>query len=86
MSVDLPLILIWVDRGAFKTRALKIKNALEDANVVVNEEKPRKGSFVITIEGESTPIIELLNLTRPFTKLKELDIDEIIRTIQTRMT
>ncbi len=73
-------------RGAFKTRALKIKNALEGVNVVINEEKPRKGSFVITVEGESTPIIELLNLTRPFNKLKELDIEEIIRTIQTRIT
>ena len=70
-------------RNAFKTRALKIKSALSETNVLINETKPRKGSFVITIEGESTPVIELLNLNRPFTKLKELNIEEVIERIRT---
>lgn len=66
---------------------MKIKNALNDiAEVTINETKPRKGSFVVQIEGEEDqPVIEFLNLTRPFTKLKELDLDEAIQTIRDRL-
>jgi hypothetical protein len=44
----------------------------------VNAEKPRKGSFVVTIEGRDEPVVELLSMPRPFTKLKALDMDELI--------
>lgn len=47
-------------------------------NIVINESKPRKGSFVVTVKGEETPIIELLDMARPFKKLRELDIDAIL--------
>ena len=66
--------------GAFKTRAEKLQKALQNENVkvVLNEEKPRKGAFVVTI-AEPVPaiVLELLNLQRPFPKLKALDIDEV---------
>ena len=66
---------------------MKIKNALDDvADIVLNEMKPRKGSFVVQIEGkEEQPVIELLSLARPFTKLKELDMDEVIQTIRDQL-
>ncbi len=35
--------------------------------------QPRKGSFEIRVGG--TTIVSLLNMARPFTKLRELDLD-----------
>ncbi len=66
----------------FKTKAGKIEQALKAAgvsNVALNSEKPRKGSFVITIDGKVA--LELLDLTRPFQKLKSLDLDEVVADI-----
>ena len=37
--------------------------------VNINEEKPRRGSFVISVEGKNAPVVELLGLVRPFQKL-----------------
>lgn len=72
-------------RGAFKTRAAKIEKALKASgvgvDVKINEEKPRKGAFVVSIVGEDKPRIELLDLPRPFTKLKNLDLDKEIATV-----
>eukprot|EP00981_Chlorochromonas_danica_P010852 scaffold3475_cov173-Ochromonas_danica.AAC.7 len=77
-------------RGVFRTRAAKVEQALVSAgyHVVINEEKPRKGSFVIRVKGseeegggEVKPIVELLDLKRPFKPLRELDIDALIQTI-----
>jgi len=50
---------------------------LKEAGYVVkiNPEKPRKGSFVITVESEENPLIELLDMPRPFKKLREFDLD-----------
>ena len=63
--------------GAFKSRAAKVDKACSVAGlkVVINNEKPRKGAFVITVKGKK--IIELLDMPRPFTKLKALDMDEV---------
>ena len=63
--------------GAFKSRAAKVDKACSAAGlkVVINNEKPRKGAFVITVKGKK--IIELLDMPRPFTKLKALDMDEV---------
>jgi hypothetical protein len=40
---------------------------------------------VIQIEGNETPVIELLNLPRPFTQLKALDLDEVIQTLREQL-
>ncbi len=45
----------------------------------INATKPRKGAFVITSTsstGASTHV-ELLDMPRPFTKLKALNMDEL---------
>ena len=49
--------------------------------VAINAEKPRKGAFVVSKQGSSKPLLELLNMARPFTKLKALDMDEEIEKI-----
>ena len=53
---------------------------MEEAGLkaVVNAEKPRKGAFVVTIGGKK--VIELLAMPRPFTKLREMDVEEVVRT------
>ena len=63
----------------FRTRAAKVVKVLEAAGMKasVNAEKPRKGSFVVTIGGKK--VIELLNMPRPFTKLRETDVEEIVQ-------
>lgn len=62
----------------FKTRATKLQSSLEDAGfkVTINPAKPRKGSFVVTIvkNGNQNNFIELVNMQRPFTALKLLDM------------
>jgi hypothetical protein len=72
-------------RGVFKTRAGKVEKALKEAGftVTINATKPRKGSFVITRgEGEEAEkVVELLDLPRPFTKLRNLDMEEVVKQI-----
>ena len=52
-------------------RANKLAKALEGvASVEINAEKPRKGAFVITANGKT--VVELLDMPRPFPKLKAL--------------
>ena len=41
----------------------------------INPEKPRKGCFEIRV-GSKT-VLSLLDMPRPFTKLKALDMDEV---------
>ena len=74
-------------RGAFKTRASKVEklftSSQPEVKVTINADKPRKGSFVVTVfrdgnDTDGTKIIELLDLPRPFKKLKDLDIDKVI--------
>ena len=43
--------------------------------MVVNEEKPRKGCFEVSVNGSAT--LSLLDMPRPFAKLKALDMDEV---------
>ena len=75
----------------FKTRAAKIQKALVDAGcyVQINASKPRKGRFVLTQassprSSESAQAadeivrVELLDLPRPFTKLRNLDLEEVL--------
>ena len=65
----------------FKKRAEVVAKAVRaiGVEVVVNAEKPRKGAFVLTIErnGERSTHLELLDMPRPFTKLKAVDFDAV---------
>ena len=45
------------------------------ASVSVNPEKPRKGCFEVRVGGK--PVLSLLDMPRPFGKLKALDMDEV---------
>ena len=68
----------------FKTKAKKITEGLAAADIIrvaINEDKPRRGAFVISVAGRNEPIVELLGLARPFTKLRELDLDETVQNI-----
>ena len=54
--------------------------------VLINETKPRKGSFVISVRGSGgkggggalpVSVLSLLDLPRPFARLKALDMEEV---------
>jgi len=64
----------------FKKAAAKVDVALKEAGyeVSINAEKPRKGSFVVKIDGADEPAINLLDMPRPFKKLRELDVEAAI--------
>ncbi|URE07034.1 hypothetical protein MUK42_23934 [Musa troglodytarum] len=86
---------------SFKTRAIKVKEGLESAVpgivVAVNPDKPRRGCFEIREENGCThnhaadyvcPISfnELLNMPRPFTPMKKLDMDAVVEDIIKKIT
>ncbi len=48
------------------------------AKVEINKLKPGKGNFIVKVSGVDEPIVELKGMTRPFSALKELDMDEVI--------
>jgi len=48
---------------------------------VINPNRPRKGAFVISKVGDSEPVLELLDLVRPFPPLKALDMDAVIEQV-----
>ncbi|KAL3833517.1 hypothetical protein ACJIZ3_008253 [Penstemon smallii] len=68
----------------FKKRAIQVKNGLEKSdvavNVLVNPEKPRRGCFEIREEGGEI-FVSLLDMKRPFTPMKELDMEKVISDI-----
>jgi len=43
-------------------------------SVSINPEKPRKGCFEIRVKDQK--VISLLDMPRPFTKLKALDMED----------
>ena len=61
-------------RRATKLEAL-VKAGFPGAKITINEEKPRKGCFEVTVNGDVT--LSLLDMPRPFPKLKALDMDEV---------
>lgn len=71
----------------FKTKASKVEKALKDVDgysfkLNINTEKPRKGSFVVSIidgDDSNKKIIELLDMPRPFKQLRDTDIDQTIK-------
>ncbi|BDA49844.1 hypothetical protein COCOBI_14-4640 [Coccomyxa sp. Obi] len=58
-----------------------VKEAVPDAVVSINPEKPRKGCFEVRDADGTKTYISLLDMPRPFTKLKALDIDELAKEI-----
>jgi hypothetical protein len=55
----------------------------------VNAEKPRKGAFVVTVVAgdvpRGEPVLSLLDMARPFAKLKALDMDELFDAVKKRL-
>ncbi|CAM0874205.1 unnamed protein product [Alopecurus aequalis] len=68
----------------FKKRAAKVKEDLESAvpgvSVVINPAKPRRGCLEIREEGGEV-FISLLDMPRPFKKMRALDMDKVIQDI-----
>jgi hypothetical protein len=56
-----------------------VKAGFPGAKVVVNEEKPRKGCFEVIVNGDVA--LSLIDMPRPFTKLKALDMEEVAQDV-----
>ncbi|XP_023536837.1 selenoprotein H-like [Cucurbita pepo subsp. pepo] len=69
---------------SFKKRAIEVQNGLEKGvpgiTVLLNPDKPRRGCFEIRSE-DGEKFISLLDMKRPFTRMKELDMEEVISDI-----
>lgn len=50
---------------------------IDSVDVTINKEKPRKGAFVVTVVGADKPVVQLLDMPRPFSKLKALTIEDV---------
>ena len=57
-----------------------MKAAVPTATIFINEEKPRKGCFVVT--ANNSVVLSLLNMPRPFPKLKALDMDVLCSDVE----
>lgn len=70
--------------NSFKTRAAKVQidltKALPGLEVQVNPDRPRKGCFEIR-DQDGSIFVSLLGMPRPFTKLKNLDLDKLVEEI-----
>lgn len=67
---------------AFKTRATKISKGVgSKAKVEINKDKPGKGNFVVKVSGIAEPIVELLQMKRPFPPLKALNMDDVVQKV-----
>jgi hypothetical protein len=73
--------VLCIIRGVFKRQAAKIAAGLEKEAYAVEVSK-KKGAFVVRLDIANEPIIELMGLVRPFTKLRELDIDDVVAKIK----
>ncbi|KAF7817192.1 fasciclin-like arabinogalactan protein 3 [Senna tora] len=75
--------------ASFKTRANHVKEGLEKSvagiTVILNPEKPRKGCFEIREEG-GEKFISLLDMKRPFTSMKKLDMEKVTSDIIDKIT
>ncbi|XP_038886764.1 selenoprotein H [Benincasa hispida] len=69
---------------SFKKRAIQVQNGLENGvpgiTVMLNPDTPRRGCFEIRSE-DGEKFISLLDMKRPFTRMKELDMEEVISDI-----
>ncbi|KAG6527001.1 selenoprotein H-like [Zingiber officinale] len=75
--------------NSFKVRAMQVKEGLENAVpgiiVSINPDKPRRGCFEIR-EGGCQTFVSLLDMRRPFTRMKELNIEDVIKDIVKKIT
>ncbi|XP_020252254.1 selenoprotein H-like [Asparagus officinalis] len=70
--------------NSFKTRAFAVKDGLESAipgiEVILNPEKPRRGCFEVR-KADGEIVISLLDMKRPFTPMKNLDMEKVVEDI-----
>jgi len=59
---------------------------MDGVDVTINKDKPRKGAFVVTVAGVEKPIVELLDMPRPFSKLKALTIEDVASNVKKAAT
>ena len=45
----------------------------------VNKDRPGKGNFVVSVNGQH--VVELRGLARPFPALKALDMDHVVKQV-----
>jgi len=50
-------------------------------DVSINPEKPRKGAFEVRT-SDGTKVVSLLDMPRPFTKLKALDMEAVAEDVK----
>ena len=43
----------------------------------INKDKPGKGNFIVRVEGQEEPVLELVGLKRPFADSKSLDMEDV---------
>ncbi|KAK9811145.1 hypothetical protein WJX73_006459 [Symbiochloris irregularis] len=71
----------------FKRRTAELEQILReqvpDLDWTVNPEKPRRGCFEVRDANSGKKYITLLDMPRPFSKLKELDMDDVAEKILT---
>ncbi|CAN1185113.1 Selenoprotein H [Linum perenne] len=74
--------------NSFKVRANHVKAGLEKAipGIVVelNPEKPRRGCFEVREQGGEV-FISLENMKRPFQRMKDIDMDEVVEDIVSKI-
>jgi len=52
---------------------------LPSASITVNPEKPRKGCFEVRVGDKA--VLSLLDMPRPFTKLKALEMEDVAKDV-----
>ncbi|CAM6033486.1 unnamed protein product [Sphagnum compactum] len=71
----------------FKKSAQKLEEALKAAGVnlevITNPEKPRKGSFEVQ-DDKGNKYVSLQNLSKPYTKLKSVDLEAVAAAIASK--
>ncbi|EDQ86497.1 uncharacterized protein MONBRDRAFT_28163 [Monosiga brevicollis MX1] len=74
-------------QGVFKRSAAKLETLVKDqhpdAQIVFNSEKPRRGCFEVTVNGNV--VVSLLEMPRPFKKLREYDLDKAAEEIAAKL-
>lgn len=74
-------------RGVFKRTATKISEAVQatgaDVELILNpgDSKPKKGTFIMHVEGRKEPVVNIGPIPRPFTLLRNLDVDKVVESI-----
>ena len=67
----------------FSRATKRLVEGLSGVSAAVNPTPPRKGTFVVTYNGEE--LISLIGMPRPFKALREIDWDVEIERIQKKL-